>query len=111
MNLFDGIQKSMFSVVTETFGYDATWIPSLGGVTKKAKVLLKEPSKDSELAGATYTPTTYIVEWWGEEWTGLKQAIDNGNNEQVTINSKVYDVRSVTLLYDGKNNRAVLELQ
>lgn len=111
MNLFDGMQKAMFSTVTNTFGYSATWLPSTGGLTKSAKVLLNEPTKEHELAGITYTPTTYIVEWWGEDWEGLKESIDYGNSEQVEVNGKTYDVRAVTLLYDGKNNRAVLELQ
>lgn len=111
MNLFDGMQKAMFSTVTNTFGYDATWLPSAGGLTKSTKVLLKEPTKEHELAGITYTPTTYIIEWWGEDWEGLKESIDYGNPEHVEVNGKTYDVRAVTLLYDGKNNRAVLELQ
>ena len=111
MNLFDGMQKAMFSTVTNTFGYDAAWLPSAGGSAKRARVLLKEPTKEHELAGMTYTPTTYVVEWWGEDWEGLKESIDYGNSEQVEVNGKTYDVRAVTLLYDGKNNRAVLELQ
>lgn len=108
-NLFDNIQKAVFSTASDTFGYDAAWQPSDGSNIQTARVLLKEPTKEAELGGIEYSPFTYIAEFHQPALVGLKDAVDNNLSEKLTINNIEYYVRKVDAIWDGQTFRAILE--
>lgn len=108
-NLFDNIQKAVFGAVTDTFGYDASWQPSDASDFTTGRVLLKEPTNQSELGGIEYNPTTYIAEYHIPHFEGLKKAADEGRTETLTINNNEYYVRRVDAHWDGKTFIAILE--
>lgn len=110
-NLFDSIQKAAFGIVTETFGYEASWQPSDGSAYQTAKVLLKEPTKAHELAGIEYTPYTYIIEYHKPAFEGLFQLVAANSLETIQINQIDYYVRKVDAIWDGNTFRAILEKQ
>ncbi len=108
-NLFDDIQKAAFGIVTDTFGQDATWQPSDGSDYQAGKVLLKEPTKEHELAGVEYTPQTFVAEYHKPAFDGLYDAVAYGRSEKVEINQIEYFVRKVDAIWDGQTFRAILE--
>lgn len=109
-NLFDGLQKMMFNVVTNTMGYNATWQPAMGGTAKTGRVLLKEPTGRYEVVdGVEYTPFNYMMEYQKGVFDGLIDAIRDSYDETVNINGIAYYVRKVEAVYDGKTYRALLE--
>lgn len=109
MNLFDNIQKVAFGTVSDTFGYDCYWQPSDGSDGTTARVLLKEPTKATELGDIEYSPTTYIAEYHAPNLDGLKAAADDGKTETLAINNIDYFVRKVNAVWDGKTFQAILE--
>ena len=110
MNLFDGMQQAAFAVVARTMGYDATWLPSAGGEQQQARVLYKQPTRAEELGDWEYNPRLYLMEYWIEDFPGLKEAADDKETEVVVINGQSHYVRAVYADWDGKNMRAILEL-
>jgi len=107
-NLFDSIQKAAFGVVTDTFGYDATWQPSDGSDYQTGKCLFKEPTKQHELGDVEYTPYTYLAEYHKPAFDGLFEAVASGKDETITINQIDYYVRKVDAIWDGQSFRAIL---
>lgn len=111
-NLFDHMQADTFRVVTKTFGYPATWQPANGQPQKTAQVTYKAPSAPEELGTFEYNPNTYISEYWHTDFEGLKTAVDLGQTvERLIIDGVPHIVRAVYADRDGKNMRAVLELE
>lgn len=108
-NLFDRIQRAAFKVVTNTFGYCATWQPSDGSKYQTAEVLKKEPTKEYELAGIDYTPQTWIAEYHKPHFPGLFESVAAGNNEKITIKNDEFYVRKVDPIWDGQSYKMVLE--
>lgn len=109
MNGFDSIQRVTWNIVANTMGYDATWSPADGSDAQAARVLLKEPTKEYELAGVNYTPLTFIAEYFQPDWAGLYDSVAGGASETVTINGVQYYVQHITAINDGRNYRAVLQ--
>jgi hypothetical protein len=109
MSFFDNFQKVAFGVVTTLMGDVATWQPSDGSDYQTAEVLLKEPTNERDLGDVTYSPYTYIIEYYIHKLTGLKNLVDSGTNELITINEIEYYVRKVDALHDGKTYKAILE--
>lgn len=112
-NLFDGMRDNSFDIVTNTMGYDATWIPSNGSQPSgyNARVLFKDPEADQKLSGATYSSFNYQMEYREPFFPGLKSITDSVNTEeQVTVNGLTYFVRMVETKADGKTYLATLEL-
>lgn len=108
-NLFDSIQKAAFSIVTNTFGYEAKWQPSDGSDYQTARVLFKEPTKPHEIGSMDFDPFTYIAEYHPGHFPGLKESIDAGNSERVTINEIDYHVLKVDTIWDGKTHKLILQ--
>lgn len=111
-NLFDGIRDTSFDIVTNTIGYDATWIPSdsshPAGYT--ARVLFKYPESDRKLSGATYSSFNYEMEYRRDFFPGLKLSVDATGTEQITVDGKNYHCRNVDVISDGNTFKAQLEL-
>lgn len=110
-NLFDSIQKAAFGIVSDSFGYDASWQPSDGSDYQTARVLFKEPTKQYELGDVEYTPYTYIAEYHKPAFDGLFDAVASGRSETVVINQIEYYVRKVDAIWDGNTFRAILAKQ
>lgn len=113
MTFFDDIQNTAFDIVTNTFGYAATWLPSDGGPEQTATVLYKDATDKHELSNVDYIVERYVMEYKEGDFTGLKEAIARGDNENVTIsiNEEVtlsFLVRRIESKYDGKTIIAML---
>lgn len=108
-NLFDDLQDASFDVVTNTYGYDATWSPSEGGDDVVARVLFNNPTNKQKLSGVEYDPYHYKMEYKKGDLPGLKEAIDKTGTETVTIQGQQYYVRQVLTLFDGRTMEATLE--
>lgn len=107
---FDRLADTVFKTTTDVFGYDATWLPSNGGEIMNARVHLKEPNNEFELAGFEFNPRTHIMEWRKGDFSGLESNSATGN-ESVTVNGSVYHVLHVKAVADGKTFQAVMEKQ
>jgi hypothetical protein len=115
-NLFDGVQKTAFNVVTNTMGYDGSWTPSVGGATQTARVLFKNPDEawgignsDTAKDEMEFYPGDCKMEYYTDDFTGLKTAVDDNKIETVVIDSVSYKVRSVRASWDGKTMIAVMK--
>lgn len=112
-NLFDGAESTAFKIVTNTMGYDADWTPSVGGPTKLARVLYKDPAKDQKFEDAEYSPYEYKMEYEKGDFDGLKEAVDSGKDEEVNIDTrfglKTFFVRKVKGKFDGATFVAEME--
>lgn len=109
MNLFDNLQSAMFDTVTATMGYNATWIPAAGGQSQTKEVLYNGPTEKEKLFDANYDPEKLNMEYKEGVFTGLKESVDSGTTETVTIeNIGTFKVRGVKKLFDGKNYKATL---
>lgn len=106
---FDALGKQVFDITTSVMGYDASWAPSAGGGAFSAKVHLKSPSRDDELAGFAYNPRYFISEWKENDLPGLDTAFSQ-SNEKLTVNGRLFDVIHVRALHDGQVFQAILEL-
>lgn len=112
MNLFDGLQRQAFSIVTNTMGYDAIWTPSDESPQQTARVLFKENSvkgrydvnyPKNEMDHRDYDPEVIRIEYHLGSFTGLKEAVDQKQDEKITINSVDYYASKVVGSVDGKN--------
>lgn len=111
MNPFDNLQSLSFGITTQLMGYDASWTPIAGGGEKTARVLFKDPSEVSELAGVEYNPLGFMMEYQQGDFDGLFESARSGDVETVRVNGQDYYVKSVKAFYDGKTLRARLEVK
>lgn len=105
---FDGIQDALIGTVNGLFSVSASRIPPEGG-EQTGKVLFKKPSKEYQLAGFEYTPTTWIMEYYEGVFPGLKESSDANETNEIVIEEKHYYVRKVERHFDGKTLIAVME--
>lgn len=113
MSFFDNIQETAFDIVTDTFGYAATWLPSDGSPEQSAKVLYKDATEKHDLSNADYNIERYVMEYKEGDFKGLKNAVTRGENESVQIKIKedvtlMFLVRRIITKYDGKTITAML---
>ncbi|KQC02093.1 hypothetical protein [Pedobacter sp. Hv1] len=109
MNLFDTLQDTAFSIVSNTMGYTATWQPSVGEI-HTAEILFNDATKTAKLLDQEYSPKNCMIEYKSDDFTGLKESADAGNEEIVTINGIQYGVLDVNSKFDGKTMLAHLTL-
>jgi hypothetical protein len=110
-NIFDKMQDSAFDIVTNTMGYDATWIPSSGGGPFTARVLFKDPTEIHEISGVEYNPHGFMMEYRGPHLPGLFEAVRDSQIEEVEVNGIEYYVRDVKAMHDGRTYRAKLDVK
>lgn len=113
MNLFDGLQNSMFAAVTNAMGYDATWLPSspVGSVQQTARVLFTGPTEKEKLNSAEFDPEKLEIEYQKGDFTSLKELADDNVMEKVTIDGiGDFRVKSVIKKFDGKTYLARLQI-
>ena len=104
MNIFDSLKVKAFDVVTKTMGYDATWQSSeSGSLILSARVGFKDPSEKQELSGIdSWNPDEPFMEYRVGFFPGLKDRVDTGTAEFVTIEGKGYfAVKEVQTKFDG----------
>lgn len=112
MNPFDLLQSTAFNVVTNTMGYDATWMRSevlTGDVTFTARVLLNNPTEDRKVLKTDFDPLTHRMEYKQGDFPGLFEMVQKGREEVVTVNGQQYGIIHVTAKYDGKTYIAELQ--
>ena len=88
MAVFDSIQKAMFSQVGSIFGDIATWYPSDNSGPFSEKVLYNSPESLQQIGNEEkygYNPYNYWFEYFETQFTGLKDLVDSGIIEIVTI--------------------------
>jgi len=111
MNLFDDIQRSAQSVITEAFGYVAVWQPSKGGGPYSARVLLAQPTRKENVNDEDYTALRPKVEYFENDLPGLLESVNANNIESVTINGDIYIGYTGERKYDGKTIIIYLDKQ
>lgn len=101
-NLFDGIQHTAFTVVSNTMGYNATWTPSNSNIGETARVLFKDATETAHLLQLEYDPERAIMEYYVGSFSTLKPLVDAKSDEFVIISSVQYVVDNVEIKEDGK---------
>jgi hypothetical protein len=102
VNFFDAIQESAFDIVTNTMGYDASWN------IHTSQVLFNSPSEKQAIQDVEFDPTAFKMEYRKGVFDGLKERVDDGNNETVEINGMTYYVIEVKIKLGGKTFIATL---
>ncbi len=110
MSLFDAIQSNLHNAVNNTFGVTAAWNPSNGGDEKTAIVLFKDASETARMLGIEYDPQRPMIEYKIGDLTGLKESVNDKNDEILTINGIEYGVNDVKAKHDGKTFFADLQV-
>jgi hypothetical protein len=112
-NLFDGLQDRLFDLTKKVFGYDATWSPSLGGAERATRVLFREPNEAEKQQAGNYMPTDFYCEFRTGDTFGidLYNALRSGNDEEIEINGRMFDVLEVIAAFDGRTYKAKLQEQ
>lgn len=113
MTFFDEIQNTAFDIVTSTFGYSASWLPSDGSSEQTAIVLYKDSTEKHPLSNVDYIVERYVMEYKEGDFVGLKEAVARGENESVKIVmdgavTLLFMVRKTETKYDGKTIIATL---
>ena len=108
---FDLLESTMMDVITNQFGYSASWSPSTGGDVKFAKVLFGDPTKAAFVQAAAFDgDTNPFMEYKKGDLDGLVEAVrDTKKKETVIIDSKQYRCRMVKKKYDGDTIIITLE--
>jgi len=115
MSAFDGIQAAVFSTAKQVFGDMAVWVPSISGSSSiTEQVLFKNPN-DPISIGETdkyeYRPYDYSFEFFEGQFTGLKESVDSGNIEIVSVRGFDLYIKEVPTKFDGKTYTAYGELK
>jgi len=114
MSNFDGMQSAVFSTAKNLFGDSAVWIPSDNSETITELVLFKNPN-DPISIGETdkyeYRPFDYSFEYFESQFPNLKESVESGNTELVTVKGFELYIRKVISKFDGKTYTAYGELK
>jgi hypothetical protein len=112
MNIFDGIQKAAQAVVTNTMGYDATWVPLAGGDAFTGRVLFNEPTNPEEVAIADFEAMRPRVEFFEGDFPGLFESARKNKLEVIEINGRSFvTMANGSKKFDGKTIMIYLQEQ
>ena len=111
MSLFDGIQKKVTTDIQRVFGDAAVWIPS-NKIPVTGLVLFKNPNDPIVLGEEkiTYRPYNYSIEYYEGQFIGLKESVDSGVIEAVSVKGFNLNIREVMAKFDGKTYIAYGEI-
>jgi hypothetical protein len=112
MALFDNYQKSCVTTAAKLFGDMATWISSDGAIIFEGLVFFSDPEKLASIgdaAIANYSPYDVHIEFFINQFEGLKLSVDSGNFEVLIIKEVQYYVQNVSPIKDGKTLIAILQ--
>lgn len=113
MSLFDDIQKAAFSTTLTVFGDKAVWVSSVTQEEHTADVHFKNPNDLVSIGSQDkfeYRPYDYTVEYYQGSFPGLKESVENGSIEKLTVNGFNLIIREVRAKFDGKTLTAYAEL-
>jgi hypothetical protein len=105
MSRFDDIQKSVFNTTTNLFGDEAVWIPAAGGTAHKALVHFKNPNDPYRIGNENkyeYRPYDYSFEYYEDKFPGLKESVESGAIEKVSVKGFNLAIREIRAKFDGK---------
>jgi len=115
MGLFDGIQAAVFSTANQVFGDTAVWTPSISGSNSiTEQVLFKNPNDPIQIGETDkyeYRPFDYSFEYFEGQFPNLKESVESGNTELVTVKGFELYIRRVIAKFDGKTYTAYGELK
>lgn len=124
-NFFDRQSAILHGITTRIMGFDAVWIEPAAEqeegeppiepvepVEHRARVNVREASKEEQIAGVAVMYEHVIMEYYEGSFPGLFQLILDGESPVVTIEGKgTYTVRTINKHYDGRTYRAILTAQ
>jgi hypothetical protein len=111
MTEFDDIAEQTFSTVTALMGENAVWHSS-DGREVTGKVLFKNPTEPLPIGDSEqyeYRPNNATVEYYAGTFDGLKDAVDAGNKEYISVKGDTYFIQEITTTFDGNTYVAHLE--
>jgi hypothetical protein len=111
MTEFDDMAAQTFSTVTALMGEGAVWHSS-DGRQIAGKVLFKNPTEPLPIGDSEkyeYRPNSVTMEYYAGTFDGLKEAVDAGKKEYITVMEATWFVQDVTTKFDGKTFVAHLE--
>jgi hypothetical protein len=112
MSPFDDMARQAFATVAGVMGQRATWQPSGGGGEVSGMVLFSNPTEPKPIGDSEryeYRPNNATAEYCIGTFDGLKEAVDVGEKEYITIGEDAYFVQEVTTKFDGNTYVAHLE--
>ena len=112
MALFDNMRKNVVAITEKVFGDVATWLDSEGAVIFEGLVYYADAEKIASLGDteiANYSPYDIFIEYSIDQFQGLKNSVDSGNIEKLTIKEAEFLVRSIVAIADG--NMFIAKLQ
>lgn len=108
---FDELAGQTFEHITNLMGEDAVWLASESQQVH-GKVLYKNPTEAMQIGDAEsyeYRPNTTTIEYYEGTFTGLKESVDAGKEEFVTVRDCKFIVESVGTKFDGNTYIANIE--
>jgi hypothetical protein len=111
MTEFDDMATQVFSTVTALMGEPAVWHSSTG-CEVTGKILFKNPTEPLPIGDSEqyeYRPNNVTIEYYAGTFDGLKEAVDEGKKEYITVGEITYFVQDITTKFDGKTYVAHLE--
>jgi hypothetical protein len=108
---FDELAEQAFSTVTALMGENAVWHSS-NGHFESGRILFKNPTEPLPIGDSEqyeYRPNNVTVEYYAGTFGGLKEAVDAGNKEYITVGETDYFIREITTKFDGKTYVAHIE--
>jgi hypothetical protein len=112
MSTFDGFEAALFGVTGAIFGDLATWTPSNGTLQQQARVFFKSPNDPISIGQNKfeYRPYDYSIEYYINQFQGLKESVDKGIIEEITVKDITLAIREVRTKFDGQTFIAFGEL-
>jgi hypothetical protein len=111
MTEFDDMAAQTFSTVAALMGESAVWHSS-DGHEVTGKILFKNPTEPLPIGDSEqyeYRPNNVTVEYYAGTFDELKDAVDEGKKEYITVREATYFVQDITTKFDGKTYVAHLE--
>lgn len=111
MTEFDELAGQTFEHISNLMGEDAVWLASKSE-TVHGRVLYKNPTEPVQIGDAEsyeYRPSTVTIEYYAGTFNGLKEAVDVGNEEFISVRNRKYLAQSIATKFDGNTYVASLE--
>lgn len=112
-NEFDRLAKQCVDTIANLHGEAAVWHASNPKRDVTGTVLYKDPSEPVQIGDSDhyeYRPNNVTAEYYTGNFPGLKEAVDNGTQEYMTVRGNKYYVNEVSTIFDGNTYVAHLEL-
>lgn len=121
MSYFDRSRQIVHNTTAALFGEMAAWTPTTGGAEQRFQVNYNHPEKDDALGSLDATQWEFTaldqwIEYQSGQFTGLKEACDQGRRETVTLTDQTgaaigsFRVTKVRAMADGNTYKAKIQL-